>query len=109
MFPYSEFAHPNVRLTGKWVAFADKTTGTAQLGEDVATIVKLSLLLVGRGLGWQEVGSIPSISGPLGSSHRNPTQKNIWRCSVKLPKQKGQRQKKPAMPIYNLEHLILMC
>ena len=85
MFPYSEFAHPNVRLTGKWVAFADKTTGTAQLGEDVATIVKLSLLLVGRGLGWQEVGSIPSISGPLWPSHRNPTQKNIWRCSVKLP------------------------
>ena len=72
MFPYSEFAHPNVRLTGKWVAFADKTTGTAQLGEDVATIVKLSPLLVGRGLGWQEVGSIPSISGPLGSSQEIP-------------------------------------
>ena len=41
--------------------------------------------LVGWGLGWQEVGSIPPISGPWRPSHRNPTQKNIGRCSVKLP------------------------
>ena len=40
---------------------------------------------IGRGLGWQEVGSIPPISGPWRPSHPNPTQKNIGRCSVKLP------------------------